>query len=127
MEILVGVNTKNFCGRNWNLLLMLRWFYTHSILVFLRDYPLLQIFCLLFASISAQAAYILFQPISSLVDNCFSFINEILVSFYLYFLLGITNLNADISSREYFAEMLLIIVALSFAINYIKLIANISI
>lgn len=126
MEILIGLNTKNFCGWNWNLILILRWFYTHLILVFLRDYPLLQIFCLLIASIIVQTVYIRYQPISKAKDNWFSLINEILVSVYLFVLLGMTNLNTDIESREYFAIMLLTVVAVSFLINLIKFLGNLS-
>ena len=49
-----GLNTNTAIGTYWNVLILVRWLWTTSVLIFLRDHQELQIFSLLITSILFQ-------------------------------------------------------------------------
>ena len=86
-----GLNTKSRIGVYWNLIILCRWIFTNSIMVYLRDYGQLQIVTLLLFSIAAQGLILSGRPQENKLDNQIDLFIEVCVSLYLYVLLILTD------------------------------------
>lgn len=77
---------------------------------------------LLLISYLYQAILCLGQPWESRVDNSISVFNEIMVSCYLYVLIMLTEFNGTslALSRDQMGTMLVVIIAVSSIVNFVK-------
>ncbi len=85
--LLEGLSLKNRVSAYWQVILLLRWGLTLFILVYLRDYPALQIIALFLMSLGVQIATTTYKPYAQRGENLFSVFNEFIVTVYLVFLL----------------------------------------
>jgi Fe2+ transport system protein B len=86
-----GLNLKNNIGVYWNLLILIRWSLTNTILIILRDHNYGQILCLLVFSLVYQVLMVFGKPYNDKIENQISLFNEVMVSAYLYVLMMLTD------------------------------------
>ncbi|TNV87110.1 hypothetical protein FGO68_gene13713 [Halteria grandinella] len=111
----------------WNVITLFRWGIQISMFVFLKDAPTAQIvinlimsqlFTILVAHLrpfaSGYASWIKVDP------NNFKVLNEILVTYYLIFMLILTDVTSDIDIRENFGIGELVIIGLCVLSNLLK-------
>ncbi len=91
--ILEGINVKKIAGQYWNVIILMRWSITITVLVCLRNLPDYQIIILLILSIFIECLSVRYKPLSDPLENKISLFNEFMVSIYLYLLLGLTDFN----------------------------------
>ena len=96
----------------WTLLLLYRWLFTLTVLIFLRHSPLFQILLLLIASL-------LFQ-ILSLQGNKSNIFNEVMISVFLYLMLATVEINGENRVREEIGWGLLGVVVFTVGVNVVK-------
>lgn len=90
------------------------------ILVVSRDHPEVQIFTLLITSVTFQILLFKGRPHADSLDNRLALFNESMVSFYLYALLCMTDLNINMSSRVQLGWALVASIFLSVFVNFMK-------
>jgi hypothetical protein len=95
-----GLNTYTKIGTNWNVLILLRWLWTNTVLILFRDHCEFQILSLLITSFLFQCLILLGKPMPSPVENKVSFFNEVMVSLYLYTLMHLTDFFGVNNYRE---------------------------
>lgn len=117
-----GLNLSTVIGRNWNILLMTRWFLTNLILVTQKDSPVGQIFILLSISVLVQGLIIYGKPLENERENHMGLFNEAMVSAYLYTMLSLTEFNlCEQELKDTMGMGLLVVVLVSFFVNMLKL------
>jgi hypothetical protein len=85
--LLEGLSLKNRVSTFWEVILLCRWGLTLFILVYLRDYPALQIIALFPMSLGVQIAAATYKPYAQRGENLFKVFNEFIVTVYLVLLL----------------------------------------
>ena len=98
----------------------MRWSFTILILVVLRDAPEWQIMLLLIISVLFQALYIRSRPLLEGLENRISLFNELMISFYLYVLLSLTDFNTENPQRELCGLLLVITILMSAFVGFCK-------
>jgi hypothetical protein len=78
-------------------------------------------------SLAVQMILLIYKPFDSTIENRLSIFNEILVTIYLYLLIGIIDVNVDLDLRDIIGWCLLGVVLFSFAANFLKMIVMIGI
>lgn len=96
-----GLNLNTNIGVYWNLLILIRWSLTNTILILLRDHNYAEILFLLLISYIYQIFIIIGQPYYEKLDNKISLFNEVMVSVYLYVLMMLTDYLGE---NEYRSE-----------------------
>ena len=86
-----GLNTNNFTGAYWSIIILIRWSVTISVIISFRDYTSLQIISLYLTSGAIQLFIIRGKPFDSTTDNVMAIFNEVMVSSYLLMLMMIAN------------------------------------
>jgi hypothetical protein len=115
--IIEGLNTNKIAGRYWNPLNLIRWAVTISIMVFLNQHSVAQIFVLLIVSVIFQIVMIIGNPMTEKWDKRISLIVEATISIYLYVLLSLTNFMGENTLREELGWILSILIGIIVAIN----------
>ncbi|TNV87952.1 hypothetical protein FGO68_gene897 [Halteria grandinella] len=120
--LLEGINLKSVIGRNWSVLVMIRWTVTSVIMVLFREYYYLQAQTLLVISVVFLMLINLGEPFQVRIDNYMSSFNEAMVSAYLYTLmmLMLTDQNQPEELRDQLGNVLIAIISLSSIINVAK-------
>ncbi|TNV87954.1 hypothetical protein FGO68_gene457 [Halteria grandinella] len=122
--ILEGMNLKSVVGRNWSVLVMIRWTVTSVIMVVWRDLYNIQVQTLLVISIVFLMLINLGEPFKVRIDNYMSSFNEVMVSAYLYtiMMLMLTDQNQSEELRDQLGTVLIVIISVSSIINVAKFI-----
>jgi hypothetical protein len=94
------LNTYTKIGTHWNVIILLRWLWTNTVLILFRDHCEFQILSLLITSIVFQSLILVGNPMPSPVENKVSLFNEVMVSLYLYTLLHLTDFFGVNNYRE---------------------------
>jgi hypothetical protein len=108
-------------GVFWKPLQLVRWTLTLLIMVFLRDYYVVQIQLLLFLSFIYQIMMLLGKPISDPGDLRIMIFNEIMNSCYLYVNVLLTDFHGYDNNRDNFGWSLVIILGITIGINFTRL------
>ena len=98
--IIEGLNSNKKAGRYWNPLNMIRWALTISIMVFLNQNSVAQIFILLVVSVIVQIIMVISNPMIDKREQRITWIIEINISIYLYVLLMLTDFMGENNLRE---------------------------
>ncbi|TNV87074.1 hypothetical protein FGO68_gene14905 [Halteria grandinella] len=130
--LLDGLNVENYKSPlipYWNVITVFRWGIQISVFVFLKDAPAIQIiinlimsqlFTILvvylkpFSSASKQATWVKVDP------NDFKVLNEVLVTYYLIFMLLLSDITIDYDLRIAFGMVELAIIGLCVLSNLLK-------
>ncbi|TNV86985.1 hypothetical protein FGO68_gene12316 [Halteria grandinella] len=118
-----GLRSTSSVGAFWNVLIIIRWTFSVIILICLRDYPGLQVPLLLLLSVKAQFLLILGKPFDERSENIMNFINEVIVSVYVYVLFSLTDFTQQsiTSLSEEIGWLLVLIVLFTVFMNLVKL------
>lgn len=90
------------------------------IMTLLRNNFYLQMFLLLAISAAFQAMIAGSKPMLAKADNNMMLFNEVMVSVYLYMLLGLTDYMGEHGSRDLISLLILSLVAFTVAVNLVK-------
>jgi hypothetical protein len=120
-----GLRLTSTLGIYWNLIVLIRWQLTSAILILLSNHPEVQILLLYGISVLNQCLILYSKPMPSKIDNIIAFLNEVLISFYLKILMLLTDFMGENKFNEQFGTCLIIIVMLSIALNFGKLIYSV--
>ena len=113
-----GVNMKNPFNKYWNILIIVRWAATSTIIVVLRNHYEFQIGALLLISYIFQVLILVLQPIEGgPIENRLALFNELMVSSYLYLLILLSEFNHENAFREEAGWGLLAVIFLSCFVN----------
>ncbi|TNV86987.1 hypothetical protein FGO68_gene1174 [Halteria grandinella] len=110
----------------FNILVLFRWGIQITLLVFLYEHPSLQIISLLALSLAFTIMVLLFQPYQSfpgyfkINENDFKVFNEMMVSYYLFAMMLLTDFNSDDDIRSSAGVCELSIICLSVFCNILK-------
>ena len=115
------MNKKTTIGVYWNLIILGRWLITNLIIVFLRDFYVIQVWLLLIMSVAAQALMLVGKPRDNWRDNTLDFFIEVCVSLYLYVLLALTDWWGINYLRDECGWVLVILVLTVVTINFLNL------
>ena len=74
-----GLNLYSFIGVYWNIIVIIRWSITITILVSLRDYVSLQLISLRLTSFAVMLLIVTGRPYDNMTDNCMALFNEVMV------------------------------------------------
>ena len=85
-------------SRYWTHLTLLRWVWTALVIVAVRDSCAAQIFLFQATSILFQCLILSFKPYADPLEGLMNFINEFLVTVYLYVLLPLTDYSVATST-----------------------------
>ena len=99
--------------------LFFKWLTYSNILLFLSDYPGVQIPLLFYVSVFYQCYILRYQPYTEPLDNKLAFINELLVSAYLLVYIAFTDIVTSDAIRDSAGLALMTIVFSFFAINFL--------
>jgi hypothetical protein len=113
-------------GLYWNVIVLLRWTLTSIILVLLRDFYCLQIQSFFLISLFTQVAIVSGRPMDGEFENEIALFNEVMVCFYLYIMMTLTDFNHDQYLRNECSICLAVIVLLSASLNFVKFLVLIS-
>ncbi|TNV87220.1 hypothetical protein FGO68_gene15213 [Halteria grandinella] len=116
--IVEGLNCDN--SLYWNVFVLHRWGLSLASFVFLKDYAFLQIILLLYVSLGFTIAIAYKQPYSTRFENNFKVLIEVFVTWYLYLLLMLTDINQYIELRELFGFCVLGVIGLCVTANLVK-------
>ncbi|TNV87252.1 hypothetical protein FGO68_gene8134 [Halteria grandinella] len=116
--IMEGLNCEN--SLYWNVIVLVRWGFSYTIFVFMKDFASLQIFLLLFVSIGFTIAIAYIKPYQTPSENNFKIWIEVFVTWYLFLLLMLTDINPDVKLREIFGYCVLGVIVLCVAANAVK-------
>jgi uncharacterized membrane protein HdeD (DUF308 family) len=105
----------------WHLLTLVRWFFTNAILITLKESKVAQIFLLLGISVLFQGLLIIGRPFIEKYDNRMSLLTEVMVSCYLYILLGLTDYQGENLIRDQQGLALVFIIGMTVLVNYLFL------
>lgn len=112
---------KSLVGQYWRLIICARWTLTLSILIFLRDYPQLQVITLLVASVLIQILLLSSPPFLPSSKNFMTFFNELATSCYIYILLLLTDYSQkDSHHRSLFGTSIAFLVIFVVGINSVR-------
>ncbi|TNV87132.1 hypothetical protein FGO68_gene17674 [Halteria grandinella] len=117
--LIEGINLSSF-GKYWNIVVLIRWVITIFVLIFLRDHPAFQLQSLIIVSILVQMMVSIYKPLEEPIDNTISVANEFMVTAYLYFLIGLTDIVPDNQHREELGFALLSTVFICTLFNVLK-------
>ena len=92
-----------------------------QILIFLRDYPSIQILLIFIISVLSQIYLIKIKPYTEKFENYFSLFNEFLVSIYALSFIGITDINNSIEAKNIVGMIQIFIVSILIVTNLIVL------
>lgn len=115
-----GITLKGFWGTYWNLMPLVRWSFTNIVLVCLSEYPGIQMSILLAVSVGVQMGLILGKPFVETDDFLASIINELLISAYLYAMMGLSFFKSDNTQFSAVGMFLVICIGLSIVVNLAK-------
>ncbi|TNV86994.1 hypothetical protein FGO68_gene13774 [Halteria grandinella] len=110
----------------FNVLSLIRWAFSLYVLIYLQPYPLIQIIILAYLTLVFSYLTFTFQPYESqegffnINENHFKVFNEVLVFYYLFAMVLLTDFNTYEEVREKAAFAELSIICLSVFSNLIK-------
>ncbi|TNV86946.1 hypothetical protein FGO68_gene14027 [Halteria grandinella] len=121
--IIESLNHTSKVGAYWNVLIIIRWTLSGLIFICLREYPGIQVPLLLLLSVKAQFFIILGKPFDEKSENIMNFINELVVSVYVYVLFSLTDFTqySITPIREEIGWLLVLIVLSTVFMNLVKL------
>ena len=115
------LNIKYFSSSIWYVLLLFKWLLITIILLFVRDYPGLQISVLFVLSLLFQCLIIYIRPYNERIENFVAFSNELLVSMYLYTYIFLTDMIIGQQVKDLAGLFLMAIVFTFVLINFMFL------
>ncbi|TNV86861.1 hypothetical protein FGO68_gene9932 [Halteria grandinella] len=100
--LLEGLRQGSSVARKWSMVYLLRWTYIIIILVVLRNHPIAQVHLLNIQQTLIVSLIINSKPYSENLENKISLFNELMISLYLYSLLGLSlfDLGLPIPDEE---------------------------
>ena len=117
--------SKTIVGSYWQVIVAFRWTLTVVIMVFLRDFPGIQIISLLSISVTIQLLTFASHPLKSSTDQRMSVFNETATSIYLYLMLTLTDYMGDTGLRDEIGWCLTGVVITVVAINLLRVLSRV--
>jgi hypothetical protein len=118
------LNPKNgILASLWNIIILVKWAMTIIILIFLREYPGIEVVLLLYIQIVYQALFVWAKPFEDKSSYILTLVNESMITFYLYATLSLTdfvttdNVQVQLAIRLYSGWLLLAAILSTAGIN----------
>lgn len=84
----------------WQIVVLLKWALTVSILLFVRNYPGIQIALLFYLSVLVQSYILLYRPFIKQTENYLQLLNEYMVTLYLIACFLVTDYIDETKIKE---------------------------